>query len=151
MRIVTVALSFSLLSSLVPATAVADTSQRLTPPKTNLGPSGNAPIFLGVHGQVGKAFDFETEQIGYGAELVFRPGSAADFLSFLYNWNAGMCWQIDYQKISETMSIFSGDCLVRKYVEDMRDEYVSTSAFFGMGFGASRVSFPVGTAGSNTK
>jgi len=145
------ALSFFILANLVAGVGEAATNPRLTPPGSHLGPSSDSPIFLAVHGQIGKAFDFDSENFGYGAELVFRPGSAANFLSFLYGWNAGMCWQIDYLKVDERESILSGDCIVRKYLQDIKDPNISGSTFFGVGFGASRVILPDGSSGAKNK
>lgn len=126
-------------------------NSRLTPPRSHLGPSNDSPIYLGFHAQVGGASEFDSGLLGYGSELVFRPGAAADFLSFLYSWNAGLCMQIDYQNVSDNESILSGDFIVRKYVTDMRDPLNTKSAFFGVGFGASRVILPPGSAGSKNK
>lgn len=129
----------------------AATNPRLTPPQSNLGPSADTPSFLAVHGQLGHASEYDSGMIGYGAELVFRPGAAVDFLSFLYNWNAGLCMQIDYQKVTEKEAILSGDFIIRKYLKDMRDPKSSGSTFVGLGIGASRVDLPPGFSGAKNK
>lgn len=129
----------------------ASTNPRLKAPKSHLGPTADSPIFLAVHGQVGGAFEFDTNQLGGGCDLVFRPGAASNFLPVLYNWNAGLCMQIDYQKVSEDESILSGDFIIRKYLEDMRDPKNTASTFAGLGFGASRVVLPPGSSGAGNK
>ncbi len=128
--------------------AEASSNPRLAPPQSNLGPSPDTPMFIAVHAQLGGAAEFESGLLGYGAELVFRPGAAVNFLSFLYNWNAGLCMQIDYQNVSENESILSGDFIVRKYLQDMRDPKSSGSTFAGLGVGASRVDLPPGSSGA---
>jgi len=136
-----------MISILLWGTAEAEvgTNSRLTPPQSYLGPSADAHSFLAVHGEIGSAFEFESGKLGYGAELIFRPGSAVNFLSFLYNWNAGLCMQIDYQTVSDNESILSGDFIVRKYLADMRDPKSSAAPFVGLGIGASRVDLPSGS------
>ena len=131
--------------------AWAATNPRLKMPQSHLGPSADTPIFLAIHGQVGSALEYESGVFGYGADLLFRPGAAVDFLSFLYNWNAGVCMQIDYQNITDSETILSADFIVRKYLEDMRDPKGLSSPFLGLGFGASRVEFPAGISGSSNK
>ncbi len=126
----------------------AGTNPRLTPPQSHLGPSPDALSFLAAHVAMGSAFEFESGKLGYGLELVFHPGAAANFLSFLYNWNAGLCMQIDYQNVSENESILSGDFIIRKYLQDMRDPKASSAPFMGFGIGASRVGLPPGSAGA---
>ena len=147
------ALPLLMLMWLIAGTAEVEaaTNPRLTPPQSHLGPSADSPIFLGVHGQIGGAFEFESGVPGYGTELIFRPGAAVDFLSFLYNWNAGICMQIDYQMVSENESILSGDFIIRKYLQDMRDSKTKSSAFAGLGMGASKVVLPPGASGAEYK
>ncbi len=129
----------------------AASNPRLTSPASHLGPSADSPIFLAVHGQIGGAFEFDSGVFGYGTELVFRPGAAANFLSFLYNWNAGICLQVDYLNVSDNESILSGDFIVRRYLQPMRDPGNRDSTFFGAGFGASRVILPPGSSGAQNK
>lgn len=146
----TFALSFFILC-LAANAGQAATNSRLTPPKSHLGSSADSPVFLAVHGQIGGALEFDSEFAGYGTELLFRPGAAADFLSFLYNWNTGMCWQIDYQNVSPNESILSGDFILRKYIQEMRDPKVKDSFFLGAGFGASRIIPPAGSGSVKNK
>ncbi len=118
----------------------AATNDRLSRPKSHLGPSLDSPIFLGLYGQGGLAFDYDVGVLGGGAFILFRPGSAADFMNFLYNWNTGFIIQADYLPVSdEDQYILSADAVFRKYFQDMRDPAALGSTFVGLGFGASKV------------
>jgi hypothetical protein len=118
------------------------TSKRLENPRSTLGQPFDSPIFLGAYGQLGGTFDFDQGQPGFGAILLFRPGSAVNFLDFLYDWNSSMVLQADYQKVSSDLRILSGDLIIRRYFNDVRVPGTAVSPFVGAGIGASEVTLP---------
>jgi len=126
-----------LLGSVVSSEAA--TNDRLSKPQSQLGSSLDSPVFLGLYGQIGTAFDYESGLPGGGAFILFRPGSASNFFNFLYNWNTGFIIQADYLPVSgDDQYILSADAVFRKYFQDMRDPDALGSTFFGLGIGASK-------------
>ena len=78
----------------------------------------------------------------YGGAVVFKPGSAATFLDFLYAWNCGLVLQVDYQDLQANDSVLSGDGLVRRYLRDRGPGSTEVRLFLGLGLGATRFSEP---------
>jgi hypothetical protein len=127
------------------------TSERLEPPRSTLGQPFDAPAFLAVYGQLGGGFKFEQGQLGCGTLLVFRPGQANRFFNFLYDWNSSLVCQIDYQKVAADLRILSGDLIIRRYFQDMRDPATRFAPFLGAGIGASDVVLPPGAGKSRDR
>ncbi|MFN2371724.1 MAG: hypothetical protein ABR506_11325 [Candidatus Krumholzibacteriia bacterium] len=129
------------------AAPVAD-SPRLQPPRSRLGRPFDAPIlavgYVGLGG--GLAAGQDAVAPAYGGAVVFRPGSAANFLDFLYAWNCGLVLQADYQNLSDTDSVLSADGIVRRYLRDRGRDGTEVRLFLGLGLGATRFTEP-GTAG----
>ncbi len=122
--------------------ARAGDNPRLSMPGSNLGPSVDSPMFLGLYGQFGLGIEFDGSQPGYGAIFEFRPGSAADILPFLYRWNSSFILQADFLKLSDNdESILSADVIFRKYFKDMRPNQALGSFFVGAGMGASKANY----------
>ena len=127
------------------------TSKRLEPPRSTLGQPFDAPAFLAVYGQLGGGLEFEQGQLGCGTLLVFRPGQANRFFNFLYDWNSALVCQIDYQKVAADLRILSGDLVIRRYFQDMRDPATKVAPFLGAGIGASDVVLPPGAGKSRDR
>ena len=136
--------SLLLVSPVLAQSSTRYTSKRLESPRATLNQPFDAPIFLGGYGQFGGGFDYDQGQPGYGGIIMFRPGSAANFLPFLYDWNSSLVLQVDYQKVSSTSRILSGDLIIRHYFDDMRDPHTKVSTFVGGGVGGSEVILPPG-------
>ena len=134
-----------LLLATAPAAAqsVAD-SPRLQPPRSHLNQPFTAPILLMGYLGLGQCPDSGNESAGpaYGGEVVFKPGSAANFLDFLYDWNCGLVLQVDYQDLEGQDSVLSGDGLVRRYFRDRGPGSTEVRLFLGLGLGATRFSEP---------
>jgi len=128
------------LALLTPVASVeAATNSRLSMPPSQLGGSPDSPIFLGLYGQAGVAFDYDSGLPGGGVFVLFRPGAATHFLDFLYNWNSGLIIQADYLPISDNdQYLLSADVVFRKYFKEMREVDSPGSTFVGFGFGASK-------------
>ena len=122
----------------------APTSSRLALPRTTLNQPVDDHIFLAGFGALGGGLEFKQGQIGYGGVVVFRPGRATRFFSALYDWRASFLIQADYQKLSATSRIFSGDFVIRHYFRDLETLNRSSSPFLGFGVGASEVELPAG-------
>ena len=115
------------------------TNNRLSMPPSQLGGSPDTPIFLGLYGQAGVAFDYDSGLPGGGLFVLFRPGASVNFLDFLYNWNSGLILQADYLPVSDKdQYLLSADIVFRKYFQDMRKPDAKGSTFVGLGFGASK-------------
>lgn len=138
-----------------PDVVPAGVSNRLSPPRSHLGGSGNSPVFLGCFGQLGGAFDYDGGQRGGGGFILFRPGAAADFLPALYNWNTALLVQGEYQPVGTDQSLLSADLVARKYFQNMRQTGNQTtsfhSTFVGLGVGASRAMLPPGAGATRQK
>lgn len=131
----------------IPATGQVEegyTNRRLTPPRGTLNQAVDDPIFLAGYGQMGGGFAFDQGQFGYGGALVFRPGKAAQFLDFMYDWRASLVLQADYQNVSDSNRIFSGDLILRHYTQALETLDKGASRFIGVGFGGSEVELPPG-------
>ena len=136
--------SLLLVSSALGQANAGYSSKRLERPRGTINQPFDAPILLGAYGQIGGGFKFDQGQPGFGALILFRPGRAANFFSFLYDWNASLVLQADYQKVSPDCRILSGDLIIRHYLQDMRDPATEVSPFVGVGFGGSEVTLPPG-------
>ncbi len=138
-------LVFGWLLGSVSASLAAD-NDRLSRPRSHLGASPDSPVFLGLYGQVGSAFEYDAGLPGGGAFILFRPGAAADFFNFLYHWNTGFILQADYLPVADDdRYILSADGVFRKYFQDMREPDASGSTFLGLGIGASKVQLSTST------
>ncbi len=125
------------------AQSVAD-SPRLQPPRSHLNQPFTAPILLMGYLGLGQGQGSEAAGAGpaYGGEIIFKPGSAAGFLDFLYDWNCGLVLQVDYQDLEGNDSVLSGDGLVRRYLRDRGPGSTEVRLFLGLGLGATRFSEP---------
>ena len=140
------------LAGAVPAPAqtgaVAD-SPRLQPPRSRLDRPFDAPILLvgrvGLGGGLHRSHDALAPT--YAAAVVFRPGSAVNFLDFLYAWNCGLVLQADHQNLSDTDDVLSADGIIRRYFRDRGRGATEVRLFLGAGVGATRFSEP-GTGGT---
>lgn len=140
----------ALLSGAVPAAGqTAADNPRLQLPRSHLGRPFASPILLagyvGLGGGLAEGHD--TLAPAYGGAVVFRPGSAANFLDFLYAWNCSLVLQADYQNLSDTDNVLSADAVVRRYLRDRGTAATEVRLFLGAGLGATRFTEP-GTGGA---
>ncbi len=143
---IVVAAALALAGPARPADAPAN--PRLTPPASRLGQPFDAPILLVGHLGLGGGLEdsHDTASLAGGGAVVFHPGAAANFLSFLYDWNCGMVLQVDYQRLSDTDSVLSADGIIRRYFGDRGEGRTAVRLFAGVGLGVTRFSEP-GTGG----
>ena len=140
------------LLSFLPAVAVAqdtlaETSPRLALPPSRLQEPFDAPILVGLFLSAGAGNGEGQEPLepGYGGVIVMRPGSV-NFLEFLYRWNLGLVLQVDYQRLSATDDVLSGDGILRYYFGDRGRDRTAVHFFIGAGIGATNFTVP-GTEG----
>ncbi|MCB1183817.1 hypothetical protein KDM41_10315 [bacterium] len=128
------------------------TNRRLTSPQSRLHEPFAEPIFLTGHLAFGGASPFGHGYAGYGASLIFRPGSSANFFNFLYDWRSAMVLRLDYQKLDRQAGrAFSGDLILRRYLSDRGDHRAEVLPFAGLGFGATDVQVPPSDGGGNSR
>ncbi len=138
-----------LVSLMVGRGVLAQTSSvpenpRLSLPRGVLNQPLDDPIFLVGFLGLGGGLDYDQGQLGYGGAILFRPGSASRFLAPLYDWRTALLLQADYQKVSGENRIFSGDLVLRRYLDSLDELQVGASPFMGAGLGASEVELPAG-------
>lgn len=124
---------------------------RLTLPRSRLGRPNDDPILLTGYAALGGGIDEDWDHglIGYGGAIVFRPASAAGFLDLLYDWNAGLVLQVDYQNLSDTDEVLAADIIARHYFGDRGYDGTEVMIFVGAGLGTARFSVP-GSGGTLT-
>ncbi|RKZ17298.1 hypothetical protein DRQ50_05160 [bacterium] len=128
--------------------SLADNSPRLALPRSKVDEPFDAPVLVGLYlaGGGGLETDQGPLELGYGGQIVMRPGTAVSFLDFLYDWNTGLVLQVDYQELSDTDTVLSGDGILRYYFSDRGRNDTEVRLFAGLGVGASSFSVP-GTDG----
>lgn len=140
--VVRAAVLSALLLSVVPgavcgAAAGDRTNPRLSPPTSRLNrPEAQAPYVCG-HLSFGGAFSHDQGLPGYGASIIFRPPSSADFLDFLAAWNTGLVLQADWLSLGDGGRVLSADLILRRYFDERGGSGTSVKPFAGGGFGAS--------------
>lgn len=134
-----------------PAASQQEPNPRLAPPPSRLGRPYEAPVLLVGHAAVGGGLHeaWSSGRVGYGGALVFRPASAANFLDFLYDWNAGGVLQVEQQHLGPEDEVLALDGIVRRYFGDRGDGDTEVMRFAGAGAGVARFSVP-GTAGAES-
>jgi hypothetical protein len=105
-------------------------------------PIGRGPIFLLGTVSLGGTLDYDALQAGYGANILFRPLAASDFLGPLYDWNTAMILQADYRRVAAGRRLLAADFILRRYASDMREQARGAACFVGLGAGAAEVSIP---------
>lgn len=136
-----------------PAVArVEPPNPRLSLPASRLGRPFEEPVFLTGHLGFGGGFQFDQGLPAYGASLVFRPGSAASFLDFLYDLNSAMVLRIDYQRITtDADRMLSADLILRRYFADRGTAETEVLPFVGLGIGSTDVTVPQEAGGGNSR
>ncbi len=130
---------------------ITENNPRLSLPSSRLHRDYEQPIFITGHVGLGGAFQYDQGKVNYGTSLIFRPGSAANFLDFLYNMNSAMVLRLDVQNIGDEARVFSGDFILRKYFEDRGREQSQVLPFVGLGIGASDVTLPLDAGGGGAR
>lgn len=130
---------------------LAQNNPRLALPASGLHRQYEDPIFITGHVGVGGGFQYDQGQLAYGASLVFRPGSALNFLDFLAPLNAAMVLRLDHQQLTSANRIYSGDLVVRRYFANRGDDRTDVLPFFSFGGGASDVTLPADEGGGNAR
>jgi len=121
---------------------VVERNQRLALPESRLHREYEGPVFITGHIGLGGAFQYKHGQIDYGASFIFRPASAANFLDILQKTNSGMVLRLDYQSLSPSKRLFSGDFLIRHYFGDRGQGNSEVLPFMGLGIGATDARLP---------
>ncbi len=114
-------------------------SERLSNPGGALGEPFTAPIYLGIYGAFGGAFQYDQGNTGCGLEFIMRPGAAVKYFDSLYRRNIGVVLQAEYMNVGANRRILSGDFILRRYFGDMRYPKSKVAPFIGLGFGASEI------------
>lgn len=140
-----------LLAATAATAEITENNPRLALPESRLHRTHDAPIFITGQLGVGGGFQYEHGQVEYGAALIFRPGSAADFLDFLYGLNSAMVLQLDRQQLAPGSRILSGDLIIRHYLSDRGQAGNEVLPFVGIGFGASDLILPVADGGGGAR
>lgn len=112
-------------------------NRRLALPASRLNRTEATAPFVCGHLAFGGSFSHDNGQAGYGASVIFRPETAADFLDFLYDWNTGLVLQVDRLALGGGGRVLSADLLLRRYLAERGDSRASILPFCGGGFGAS--------------
>lgn len=131
--------------------SLTDDNPRLSRPDSRLNHPYEGPVFLTGHLGIGGAFSSDHGQVNYGSTIIFRPGSAVNFLEFLYPHSA-MVLQADYQRLtSEGDRLLSADLILRHYLGGRGGAATETLPFLGLGVGASDVRMPAAVGGDNSR
>lgn len=119
-------------------------NSRLELPRSQLNQPYEGPVLVSIYTAIGGGFEVDQSKTepGIGGVLVFRPGAAANFLDFLYDWNTGMVLQIDYQQLSDTDEVLAADGILRRYFSDRGRDGTEVRLFLGAGIGGARFSIP---------
>ncbi len=130
---------------------IAENNPRLALPARQLQRPYNAPVFITGHLGFGGSFQYGHGEPNYGASIVFRPGSSANFLNFLHNLHSAMVLRLDHQRLGLDGRIFSGDLIFRRYFSDRGSAETEVLPFVGLGLGASDVNAPPGDGAGNSR
>ena len=126
---------------------ITENNPRLSMPNSRLHREYEQPVFITGHLGLGGAFQHDQGKLNYGGSFIFRPGSAVNFLDFLYKMNTAMVLQLDVQNIGEDARAFSGDFILRRYFDDRGRDKTEVLPFVGLGLGATDVTLPADEGG----
>jgi len=121
---------------------LAEGNSRLELPASHLNEPFENPVFLAAHGAYGGGFQKQSGDLGYGASLIFRPGSPINIFDGLLNWTAGMVVQVDYLQVPDGGDITSLDLILRRYFNNRGDSKTEVNMFLGLGSGISEIDRP---------
>lgn len=130
---------------------ITENNSRLSLPNSRLHRPYDAPIFITGHVGIGGGFKYSPGEINYGASFIFRPGSSANFFDFLQKLKSAMVLQLDYQQLTETTRMVSGDLILRRYLNDRGDKETEVLPFIGLGVGASDVTLTAAEGGGSSR
>ncbi len=119
-------------------------NHRLELPRSHLHRPFEEPIILSGFLSAGGGLNsgWSQGEVGYGGAIIFRPGSAVNFLDFLYDWNAGAVIQVDHQSLGENDEVLAIDGIIRRYFGDRGQGSTEVVPFLGLGLGAARFTVP---------
>lgn len=130
---------------------VTANNPRLALPDSRLHRSFADPVFITGHFGVGGSFQYDHGEVDYGGSLIFRPGSAANFLDFLNRFDSAMVLRLDQQNLGDGGRIVSGDLFLRHYFGDRGTPATQVLPFAGLGLGASDVNLPSSAGGTDAR
>ena len=100
------------------------------------------PVYISAGATVGGSPDWDAGTVGFNASILFRPSRAADFITALYHWNAGLVLDGEWRRLAERRDALTADLIVRKYLSNAQVGG-GAALFAGFGGGLALISYPV--------